>query len=188
MKKIINSKIENIKKILNTIPKCNLGDLYKIEDVFNLVSEDRRLTEEYIYNHPGTYPVYSAQVNGAYGYIDTYAFEGEILSVVSYGDSGKTTVRNGKLTIGRNACGLLPKEEFKDKISLKFVKYALQAIFINNAKGADLKSLSQETIRATEFFLPDIEEQIKIATEYSKLENILKKLETANEKIQNIAQ
>ena len=62
------------------------------------------------------------------------------------------------------------------------------AIFINNAKGADLKSLSQETIRATEFFLPDIEEQIKIATEYSKLENILKKLETANEKIQNIAQ
>lgn len=188
MKKIINSKIENIKKILNTIPKCNLGDLYKIEDVFNLVSEDRRLTEEYIYNHPGTYPVYSAQVNGAYGYIDTYAFEGEILSVVSYGDSGKTTVRNGKLTIGRNACGLLPKEEFKDKISLKFVKYALQAIFINNAKGADLKSLSQETIRATEFFLPDIEEQRKIATEYSKLENILKKLETANEKIQNIAQ
>ena len=177
MKKIINSKIENIKKILNTIPKCNLGDLYKIEDVFNLVSEDRRLTEEYIYNHPGTYPVYSAQVNGAYG-----------LSVVSYGDSGKTTVRNGKLTIGRNACGLLPKEEFKDKISLKFVKYALQAIFINNAKGADLKSLSQETIRATEFFLPDIEEQIKIATEYSKLENILKKLETKKKKIQNIAQ
>lgn len=186
MKEVINSKIENIKKILNTIPKCNLGDLYKIEDVFNLVSEDRRLTEEYIYNHPGIYPVYSAQVNGAYGYIDTYAFEGEILSVVSYGDSGKTTIRTGKLTIGRNACGLLPKEEFKEKISLKFAKYALQSIFINNAKGSDLKSLSQETIKATDFFLPNIEEQIKIAIEYSKLENILKKLETTNEKIQSI--
>lgn len=188
MKNFINSKIENIKRILNTIPKFNVGDLHKIEDVFDLVSEDRRLTEEYIYNHPGPYPVYSAQVNGAYGYIDTYMFDGEILSVVSYGDSGKTTIRKGKLTIGRNACGLLPKEEFKDNISLKFAKYALQAIFVNNAKGADLKSLSQETIRATEFFLPDIEEQIKIAAEYSKLENMLKKLENVNKKIQNIAQ
>jgi restriction endonuclease S subunit len=186
MKNIIEKRIENIKNILNTIPKCDFGDLYKIDDVFNLVSEDRRLTEEYIYNHPGIHPVYSAQVNGAYGYIDSYSFEGEILSVVSYGDSGKTTLRNGKLTIGRNACGLLPKENYKEKVSLKFAKYALQSIFINNAKGADLKSLSQETIKATEFFLPDIEEQRKIATEYSILESILENLEAANKKIEQI--
>lgn len=186
MKNIIEKRIENIKNILNTIPKCDFGDLYKIDDVFILVSEDRRLTEEYIYNHPGIYPVYSAQVNGAYGYIDSYSFEGEILSVVSYGDSGKTTLRNGKLTIGRNACGLLPKENFKEKVSLKFAKYALQSIFINNAKGADLKSLSQETIKATEFFLPDIKEQRKIATEYSILESILENLEAANKKIEQI--
>ena len=152
IKKIIERSINNIVVLLNSIPKCNFGDLYKIEDVFNLISEDRRLTEEYIYNHQGIYPVYSAQINGAYGYIDSYSFDGEILSVVSYGDSGKTVLREGKLTIGRNACGLIPKEKFVDKVSLKFAKYALQSVFINNSKGADLKSLSQETIKLTEFF------------------------------------
>lgn len=176
MKNKIEKNIQNIKEILKTIPKCTYGDIHKIEEVFDLVSEDRRMTEEYIYNHQGKYPVYSAQIDGAYGYIDSYNFDGEILSVVSYGDSGKTALRNGKLTIGRNACGILPKIEYKDRVLLKFAKYALQDVFVNNAKGSDLKSLSQTTINATDFFLPDKEEQEIIACEYEKMEKIQQKL------------
>lgn len=175
--------IDNITSILNTIPSCSIGEMHKISEVFTLVSENRKMTEEYIYNHQGKYPVYSAQIDGAYGFIDTYDYDGEILSVVSYGDSGKTTLRKGKLTIGRNACGLLPKKEYKDKVLLQFAKYALQDVFINNAKGSDLKSLSQGTINSTEFFLPNIEEQKIIANEYGKLENLLKALQKINNKI-----
>lgn len=66
---------------------------------------------------------------------------------------------------------------------LQFAKYALQDVFINNAKGSDLKSLSQGTINSTEFFLPNIEEQKIIANEYGKLENLLKALQKINNKI-----
>lgn len=183
IKEFIETKISNIDSNLKTIPKTYVGNYYKIGQIFDLVSENRKMTEEYIYNHQGKYPVYSAQIDGAYGYIDTYDFDGEILSVVSYGDSGKTTIRKGKLTIGRNACGLLPKKEYKDKILIRFAKYALQDVFINNAKGSDLKSLSQGTINSTEFFLPDMKEQEIIANEYEKLENMLKVLQKINNKI-----
>ena len=183
MKNKIEQNIENIKEILKSIPKCTYGDIHKIEEVFELVSEDRRMTEEYIYNHQGKYPVYSAQIDGAYGYVDSYNYEGEILSVVNYGDSGKTALRSGKLTIGRNASGILPKEEYKDKVLLKFAKYALQDVFINNAKGSDLKSLSQTTINDTEFFLPDKKEQEIIADEYEKMEKIQQKLNVINSNI-----
>jgi len=183
IKEKIENVIDNITTILNTIPSCSIGEMHKISEVFRLVSENRKMTEEYIYNHQGKYPVYSAQIDGAYGYVDTYDYEGEILSVVLYGDSGKTTLRKGKLTIGRNACGLLPKEEYKNKILLRFAKYALQDVFINNAKGSDLKSLSQGTINSTEFFLPDIKEQEMIANEYEKLENMVKALKIINNEI-----
>ena len=186
IKDCLETNINKISIILNTIPKCDMGDLHKIDEVFYLMSEDRRMTEEYIYNHYGKYPVYSAQINGAYGYIDSYNYEGEILSVVNYGDSGKTTIREGKLTIGRNACGLIPKEEYKEKVSLKYAKYALQSVLVNNAKGADLKSLSQETIKATEFFLPDIKEQEIIADEYGKIEKILYMLNKMHEKVTSL--
>ena len=87
---------------------------------------------------------------------------------------------------GRNVCGLVPNDEFKEKISLRFAKYILQAEFINNSKGKDLKSLSQETINSTMFFLPDYNEQIKIEEEYEKLEKLKEELNKIKEKISNI--
>lgn len=186
IKRKVEENIDKVNDILKSIPKCTYGDIHKIEDVFYIVSENRKMTEEYIYNHQGIYPVYSAQIDGAYGYVNSYNFDGEILSVVNYGDSGKTTLRKGKLTIGRNACGLLPKEEYKDKILLKFAKYALQEVFVNNAKGTDLKSLSQATINSTEFFLPDKKEQQEIAVAYEKLEMLVNQLKKIESKINEL--
>ncbi|MCI8965154.1 MAG: hypothetical protein HFJ43_02195, partial [Clostridia bacterium] len=176
---------ESINEILKKVPKCEKGDLYSVKDVFNMYSEDRRLTEEYIYNNQGQYPVYSAQKEGAYGYVNSYRYDEEILFVVQYGDSGKTILRKGKMNVGRNVCGLVPNDEFKEKISLRFAKYILQAEFINNSKGKDLKSLSQETINSTMFFLPDYNEQIKIEEEYEKLEKLKEELNKIKEKISN---
>ena len=183
--KICNIK-ESINEILNKIPQCEKGNLYSVKDVFNMYSEDRRLTEEYIYNNQGQYPVYSAQKEGAYGYINSYRYDEEILFVVQYGDSGKTVLRKGKMNVGRNVCGLVPNNKFKGRVSLRFTKYILQAEFINNAKGKDLKSLSQETINSTMFFLPDYNEQIKLEKEYEKLENLKEKLNKIDKKISSI--
>lgn len=179
---LIGNKIINM---LNKVPDCKEGDLHPVSKVFTMYSEDRKLTEEYIYNHQGKYPVYSAQKEGAYGYIDSYKYDEEILFVVQYGDSGKTTTRNEKMNIGRNVCGLVPNKEYKGKVSLKYAKYILQAEFINNAKGKDLKSLSQETINSTMFFLPNYKEQLKIEKEYEKLEEIKEKIDKINNKIVN---
>ena len=173
---ILQENLQKIESILLKILNYNHGDIYDIEQVFDLISEDRRLTEEYIYNNQGLFPVYSAQIDGAYGYINTYGYQGEMLSVVQYGDAGKTTLRKGKFTIGRNACGLLPKNEFKNDVDLRFVRYALQGTFIENSKGSDLKSLSQETIKKTKIFLPGIKTQTRISKEYEKLEKLKSKL------------
>ncbi len=186
----LESEINYIEKVLNIVPKTDYGNMYNIKDVFNLIPENRLLTEEYIYCHQGEYPVYSAQVNGAYGYIDSF-LEGttddkEILFVVQYGDSGKTVLRSGKLNIGRNVCGLVPKDKFKNKVNLKYMKYILQAIFINNSKGDGLKSLSQSTIKDTIFFLPDKTEQDKIASEFDKIEKVNEKLQVLKEHIENL--
>lgn len=133
---------ENIEKVIRKNPKYDHGDELIIDDVFDILSEDRRLTERFIYNYQGEYPVYSAQIDGAYGYINEYKYDREILFVVQYGiGAGKTILRNGKMNVGRNVCGLIPKLEYEEKIDLRFAKYALENIFINNSKGTDLKSL-----------------------------------------------
>lgn len=180
-KEKLQTVIKKIEILMNKIPLCQHGDIKEVNDVFYVLSEDRRLTEEFIYNHQGKYPVYSAQVEGAFGYIDEYRYTDDIkdtkkvyynsiLLVVNYGQAGKTNLKSGKFSIGRNVCGLVPREEFIDKVDLKFMKYILESIFINNAKGKDLKSLSQGTIKKTQFFLPDYNSQVEIAKEYSKLE------------------
>lgn len=167
------SKVESsLTKILSKTPHTTHGNWETIDIVFNLMSENRSLTEEYIYRHQGEFPVYSAQTNGAYGYINKPFCEGELLNVVQYGDAGRVFHREGKFSIGRNTCGLIPRDTFKDKINLKYMAYALEEAFVLNSKGDGLKSLSQGTIKNTKIFLPDIKEQNEIAEEYIKLEKI----------------
>lgn len=186
IKKQLEDKIDKICKILSKTPHLNHGEVKSVEKVFNILSEDRSLTEEFIYKNQGQFPVYSAQKNGAFGYINKYSFDGEVLTIVQYGDSGKTFIRNDKLNIGRNICGLVQKKDFKEKINLKYMKYALEHIFIEAAKGDGLKSLSQETIKKTNIFLPDIKTQNLIADEYEKFEKIKHQLETILYKLNRV--
>lgn len=179
----IDGCLEEINQVLNRIPKAVHGKYEQINTVFDLISEDRRLTEEYIYAHQGEYPVYSAQIEGEYGRIDTYSFEGDVLAVVQYGDSGNVTLRQGKLNIGRNCCGLIPKAEYVDEVNLLYFKYALQNVFILNAKGESLKSLSQTTIKNTLFFIPKIEVQNAIAEELLNIEKLKNNLQLIRKRL-----
>ncbi len=175
--------IDKIDTVLSKIPYTAHATLEPVDKVFELISEDRNLIEEYIYAHQGKYPVYSAQIEGAFGYIDTYAYEGEILAIVQYGDSGKVTLRSGQLNIGRNCCGLIPRDEYADKVNLLYFKYALQNTFIENSKGESLKSLSQTTIKNTYFLLPKVEFQNEIASEFYELEKLKNRLQNIRNKI-----
>ena len=186
MKKLsnrINLCIDKINCIISKIPHTSHATLEPVDKVFEIISEDRNLIEEYIYAHQGKYPVYSAQIEGAFGYIDTYSYEGEVLTIVQYGDSGKVTLRSGQLNIGRNCCGLIPRDEYVNKVNLLYFKYALQNNFIENSKGESLKSLSQSTIKNTYFLLPKIEFQNKVASELYELEKLKTKLQNIRSKI-----
>ena len=90
------------------------------------------------------------------------------------------------MNIGRNVCGLIPKKDYENKIDLRFAKYALEKVFVDNSKGTDLKSLSHDTIRTTRFFLPDYATQVLIAKEYEKLENIKIILQKYIEELNNM--
>lgn len=179
----IDACLEEMNQVLNRIPKATHGKYEQINTVFKLISEDRRLTEEYIYSHQGKYPVYSAQIEGEYGRINTFSFEGDVLTVVQYGDSGNVVLRQGKLNIGRNCCGLIPKPEYVDKVNMLYFKYALQNVFILNSKGESLKSLSQTTIKNTLFFMPKIEIQNAIAEELLRIENLKSNLQLVKKRL-----
>ena len=90
-----------------------------IGNLFDFIPETN-IVEEYLYNHPGEYPVYSGQTenNGVLGYIDSYNQELPCVTFTTYGSAGKLFYREGNYTIGRNCMGLRHKKLYYNKIDL----------------------------------------------------------------------
>lgn len=149
----------------------------KISDICDIISENHTYTKEYINTHNGEYPVYSATIDEPFGYIDNYDFDEELLIVVNYGDSGKTYFVNGKYCIGRNVCGLKVKDEYKNSISLNFIKVIQTPIFISMVKGQKQKNLNQGMVKNSIISIPikadetfDLDTQIEVANKYEMIE------------------
>ena len=162
----------------------------RIKDVFQILGENN-LTKTYINKNKGTYPVYSGQIEdgGVFGYIDTYKYNEDILTWITYGNSGYIFKRNGKFNIGRNNCGL---RLLFNNIDLDYIKYIAQPIFINNVKGEKQKSLTQTIVRKLLIKIPvdkngnyDLQTQKEIAQKYQKIENIKEAISDELSKIQN---
>ena len=128
----------------------------RLDEICVFISENHKYTKTYINNNKGTYPVFSATIGEAYGYINTYDFENKkVLIVVNYGDSGNTYVINeSKFSIGRNICGLYIKDEFQDCIDIEYVKMVASPILKHKAKGEKQKNLNQGMVKETEISIP----------------------------------
>lgn len=188
--KIIKEKRDILKKKSNLI-NSNFKNVI-VEDIFEIIGEGSHITKKYINDNKGKYPVYSGQTlnDGLYGKIKEYKYDCEMLTWVTYGDSGKTFARSGKFSIGRNACGLKLKSNFQGKINLNYIKFILEPLFIRDAKGEEKKGirrLPQSLVKNIDFNIPinekgefDLDKQkefVLLAKEINNLQKIILKIE-----------
>lgn len=146
----------------------------KINDIFYLIGENHKFTENYIYNNQGKYPIYSATLDKPYGYCNNFEYDQEIILIVNYGNAGKTRYINGKYNIGRNVTAIYPKEIYKDEINLKYFGIVLEKQLLSMMESNNIGAFSQSSIKEVEveFPFPSIEEQNKIVKQYEKIEYI----------------
>lgn len=152
----------------------------RLDEICDFIPENHTYTKSYINEHKGEYPVYSATLGEPYGAIDTYDFERiDVLVVVNYGSSGNTyIIENEKFSIGRNICGLYIKDEYKNQISLEYVRIVATPLLIKRAKGEKQKNLNQNMVKETTILLPiddngifDYDMQVELAEIYKEIDN-----------------
>ena len=139
-----NWKIERIKDLFNIGRGRVIGQLELVED--------------------GKYPVYSSQTenNGCLGYIDTYDFDGDLLTWTTDGaNAGTVFRRSGKFNC-TNVCGTL--KPIRNNLELNYMVYALQESAIHNKRidtnGAKIMNNEMALIKVP---LPPKSEQEEIA-------------------------
>lgn len=107
----------------------------KFNDLFKL-KRGKIISKEMIHNNPGIYPVFSTQLDGAFGKINTYMYDGEYLLWNTDGLAGYIRHVNGKFSL-TNIVGIMLFNKGIDKssIDLRYIKNYLEPIFRSNIKG-----------------------------------------------------
>jgi len=163
--------------------------MYKISDFFEVKRGISGLTEEYIYNNKGSLPVVSANSSNLnlFGSIDEKAIKQkdiidfQVLCIIRVGNAGHCNiVPYNKFVATENVLLLYPKEEYRDKIDLRYVKNQIQDKLIRNARG-DIdgqRNISAEIIKRISF---DFDEKKQI-----QLSQIIKISEQLNKNINKL--
>lgn len=167
----------------------------KIIDLCDIIPENHTFTKSYIKEHEGKYPVYSATVGIPFGYMSYYTQNEPMLVVVNYGNSGTIYYVDDKyFSLGRNACGIRIKKEYRDKILLQYVRYAAQAKLKQLAKGWNLKNLNQAMVKSAEINIPincegmfDLQRQLEMTQAYLQIEEQKKDLLAKVNELKNIS-
>lgn len=158
------------------------------EDVkFGIITDsyngDTSLSQTYISNHHGEYPVLSAKTLGdaVKGYIDTWKYDMECIQITTNGENSGTVVfkPKQKFSVGADTRVFTIKEEYHDQISIKYVYYAMRMELSREEYSWKNKS-GKNVINSTNIHIP-----IKSDGQYDldKQNTIVKALEKAEEKI-----
>lgn len=151
---------------------------------FSKGKDAQRLTQEYIAEHPGEYPVYSGQTaaDGHFGLIDSYDFDcraGAIL--VSTVGAQAMTCRfvTGQFSLSQNCALMLPVRG--SKIDLTFILAQLNYLF--RIKRAGIPDHMQPSLRIEDLsgywvVVPPVERQIEIAAALRRIEALTSVLKT----------
>jgi type I restriction enzyme S subunit len=148
----------------------------------------RVISAEEVQDNPGPYPVYSSQTagQGAFGYIDTFDFEGIYLTWTTDGaNAGTVFYREGKFNC-TNVCGTL-KATAKD-VEPKFFAYALNtatSFFVRHDINPKLMNNVMARIKVQ---VPPPSEQCAIAAyldrETARIDALIGKAEAMIERLQ----
>ena len=105
----------------------------KLTEIVTPTRGDSKYTKEYGAVNSGEYPVYSASNSEPLTYINSFDFDGDFLTWTTNGFGGFLKILSGKFSINGDRGVLIPKEGVN--VDLQYLKYALQPILREKAKG-----------------------------------------------------
>lgn len=106
----------------------------QLNELFHGVNGHQRFIKSYLDAHRGEYPVYSASLEGPFGMVDTYDFEGHHLTWVLNGYGGRVQELRGKFSANRDRGVLVPRKGVRTP-DLTYVRFAVEPIFVAAAVG-----------------------------------------------------
>jgi len=121
-----------------------------VSDIFKIKKGNAKYTKRYILNHSGEHPLYSSQTiaEGEIGKIDSFDYEEDCLTWTTDGIyAGTVFIRKRKFSMTTHCGALLLKEEYKDKIDLKYMRNYLQIHLKEYAKGEGNKRVTVGIIK-----------------------------------------
>ncbi|PSM53500.1 restriction endonuclease subunit S [Campylobacter blaseri] len=106
------------------------------EELFE-IERGKVISQMYINNNKGDYPVYSTQLDMPFGYINNFMYDGKYLIWNTDGLGGYIRNIEGKFSI-TNIVGIMKlKSEYYDTVNLEYIRRILQPIFRQNTKGRE---------------------------------------------------
>lgn len=170
----------------------------KIREIFDLKikTNNSKFTKTFIDKNKGLIPVHSASKfpdNVDYGYVkdnlDGVKYFEDCLTWNIDGSIGKVYLRKGRFSLSEKVIPLIVHEEFKDKLDLLFLKYAIEMEFGKHYFGFDNKA-GKGKIQNIEISVPinaknefDVNIQKELAEKFKRIEEIKKTISDELDKI-----
>ena len=131
----LSEKRTNIADIKDVLEDENYKYSYfPLTDILEPIKGLSKYTKKYGNLHGGPYPVYSASSKKALTYIDTFDYDGKYMTWSTNGFAGTILVLDGKFSINGDRGVLIPKDDRTD-IDLDYMKFTLEPLFRDLAKG-----------------------------------------------------
>jgi type I restriction enzyme M protein len=147
-------------------------DFVEIKNICEL-GRGRVISNKYIEEHLGKYPVYSSQTQnkGIFGYINTYDFDGEYATWTTDGaNAGTVFYRKGKFNC-TNVCGTLKAKS--RKINMKYLASVLHHVAYKYVIQLGNPKLMNNVMAKIKIPLPPLEIQEQIVAELGSYQKII---------------
>lgn len=107
---------------------------YPLPILFDRLKGQAKYTKKYGNEHHGKYPVFSASSQKPLTHIDTFDYDGRYMTWSTNGFAGTILILDGKFSINGDRGILVPKDNRAD-LDFDYMKFTLEPIFRNLAKG-----------------------------------------------------
>ncbi|GAF84637.1 unnamed protein product [marine sediment metagenome] len=161
--------------------------MIQIKDICQL-GRGRVINQNELYTHPGEYPVYSSQSTdgGAFGYLDTFDFEGEYVTWTTDGAyAGTVFHRSGRFNC-TNVCGTLKAKA--NEICMKYIAYALSSRTKKHVSYVGNPKLMNNVMANIVIPFPPFLEQRRIAEILDIIDEAIQKTEALISKLKAMKQ
>lgn len=132
-----------------------------LSELFETVKGRSRYTKKFGNAHKGQYPVYSASSQTPLTMINTYDYDGRYMSWSTNGFAGTILILEGRFSLNGDRGILVPRNGRTD-LDLDYMKYTLEPIFRNMAKGRKGDNGEDEFTKLYPSMLADVEVPVPV--------------------------